>query len=112
YICPLAAAIFHRSSPSASADSPLRSFILFTTGRNIPGGAETMHFESRQSVLRVVALVLVTLFIVPMGLMAQSHVVSPADLQHQAVAASQVRQHNLETVQNFLSTPVAQKAMK
>jgi len=71
-----------------------------------------MHFESRQSVLHVVALVLVTLFIVPMGLMAQSHVVSPADLQHQAVVASQVRQHNLETVQNFLSTPVAQKAMK
>jgi hypothetical protein len=44
--------------------------------------------------------------------MAQSHVVSPADLRHQAAAASLVRQHNLETVQNFLSTPVAEKAMK
>ena len=71
-----------------------------------------MHSDSRQSVRRLVALVLFTVFIVPVGLMAQSHVVSPADLQHQAVAASQVRQHNLDTVQNFLSTPVAEKAMK
>lgn len=71
-----------------------------------------MHSDSRQSVRRLVALVLFTVFIVPVGLMAQSHVVSPADLQQQAVAASQVRQHNLDTVQNFLSTPVAEKAMK
>ncbi len=71
-----------------------------------------MHSDSRQSVRRLVALVLFTVFVVPVGLMAQSHVVSPADLQHQAVAASQVRQHNLDTVQNFLSTPVAEKAMK
>ena len=71
-----------------------------------------MHSDSRQSVKRLVALLLFTVFIVPVGLMAQSHVVSPADLQHQAVAASQVRQHNLDTVQNFLSTPVAEKAMK
>ena len=71
-----------------------------------------MHSDSRQSVKRLVALLLFTVFIVPVGLMAQSHVVSPADLQHQAVAASQVRQHNLETVQNFLSTSVAEKAMK
>ncbi len=71
-----------------------------------------MHSDSRQSVKRLVALLLFTVFIVPVGLMAQNHVVSPADLQHQAVAASQVRQHNLDTVQNFLSTPVAEKAMK
>jgi hypothetical protein len=71
-----------------------------------------MNFESRQSVRPLVALVLVTLFIVPISLAAQSHVVSPADLQRQAVATSQVRQHNLDAVQNFLSTPVAEKAMQ
>jgi len=58
------------------------------------------------------AVVLVTLFFVPADLVAQSHVVSPADLQKEVVAASQARQRNLETVQQFLSTPTAEKAMK
>jgi len=60
----------------------------------------------------VIATVMVALFIVPTDALAQSHVVSPADLQKEAVAASQVRQHNLETVQQLLSTPTAEKAMK
>jgi hypothetical protein len=38
--------------------------------------------------------------------------VSPADLQKQVMSASQQRQHNLETLQNFLSTPLAEKAIK
>jgi hypothetical protein len=71
-----------------------------------------MHFVLRQSVRFLVALVLVALFIAPSDLLAQSHLVSPADLQHQAVAASQVREHNLETVKNFLSTQTAEKAMQ
>ena len=58
------------------------------------------------------AVVLVTLFFVPADLVSQSHVVSPADLQKEVVAASQARQRNLETVQQFLSTPTAEKAMK
>ena len=71
-----------------------------------------MQFDFRQSLRMVVASVLVALFIVPTDLLAQSHVVSPADLQKQAVAASQVRQKNVETVQHFLSMPTAEKAMK
>ncbi len=71
-----------------------------------------MHFVLRQSVRMVVALVLLTLFIVPTDLLAQSHVVSPADLQKQVMSASQVREHNLQTVTNFLSTPTAEKALK
>lgn len=71
-----------------------------------------MHFVLRQSVRFLVALVLVALFIVPSDLLAESHLVSPADLQQQVVAASQVREHNLKTVQNFLSTPTAEKAMQ
>jgi hypothetical protein len=71
-----------------------------------------MQFDLRQSLRVAIAMILVTLFIVPTDALAQSHVVSPADLQKQAVAASQVRQHNLETVQHLLSTPAAENAMK
>jgi hypothetical protein len=71
-----------------------------------------MQFDLRQSLRMAIATVLVALFIVPTDALAQSHVVSPADLQKQAVAASQARQHNVETVQHFLSTPTAEKALK
>jgi hypothetical protein len=71
-----------------------------------------MHFVLRQSVRFLVALFLVAIFIVPSDLLAQSHLVSPADLQQHVVAASQVREHNLQTVQNFLSTQTAEKAMQ
>lgn len=71
-----------------------------------------MHFVLRQSVRMLIALVLVTLFLVPSDLLAQSHVVSPADLQKQVVTATQVREQNLQTVEHFLSTPTAEKAMK
>lgn len=71
-----------------------------------------MQFDLRQCLRMAIAIVLVALFIVPNDSLAQSHVVSPAELQKQAVAASQVRQHNVETVQHFLSTPTAEKALK
>lgn len=61
--------------------------------------------------LRVVsACVLVTIFAVPPSLRAQAHIVSSTDLQQRLLAASQVRQKNLATVQQFLSTPTAEKA--
>lgn len=66
----------------------------------------------RQSVQPLIALLLVTLFLIPADLRAQSHVVSPADLQQQVISNSQQRQHNIDTLQQFLSTPVAEKAMK
>ena len=59
----------------------------------------------------VIAFVLVTLFLVPTDLMAQSHVVSPADLHKSVTDASQTRQQNLTTVRQFLSSPVAKKAL-
>jgi hypothetical protein len=71
-----------------------------------------MHFVLRQSVRMLIALVLVTLFLVPSDLLAQSHVVSPAELQKQVVTSTQVREQNLQTVEHFLSTPTAEKAMK
>ena len=71
-----------------------------------------MQFDLRQSARMVIALVLVTLFLVPTDLVAQSHVVSPADLQKEVLAASQARQHNLDTVRQFLSSTTAEKAIK
>jgi hypothetical protein len=71
-----------------------------------------MQSVLRQSARPMIALLLVTLFLIPADLRAQSHVVSPADLQKQVMSASQQRQHNLETLQQFLSTPLAEKAMK
>jgi hypothetical protein len=66
----------------------------------------------RQYTRSVIAVVLVAFFVVPADLVAQSHVVTPADLQKKVVAASQARQRDLEAVQHFLSTPAAEKAMK
>ena len=40
-----------------------------------------MQFDLRQSLRMAIATVLVALFIVPTDALAQSHVVSPADLQ-------------------------------
>jgi len=42
----------------------------------------------------------------------ETHVVSAADLQKEMVSASQVKQHNLETLQVFVSSEMAQKALK
>jgi uncharacterized membrane protein YheB (UPF0754 family) len=79
-----------------------------------------MQLNLRQSLRGVIAGALVTFFLVPSDLIAQNnvaqsvqnHVVSPADLQQQVTATSQTRQQNLNTVQQFLSTPMAEKAMK
>jgi hypothetical protein len=66
----------------------------------------------RQCVRVATASILVTIFAVPTNLLAQAHVVSPADLQKQMVTATQVRQRNLEAVRQFFSTPKAEKALK
>lgn len=71
-----------------------------------------MQFDLRQCLRMAIAVVLAALFIVPTDALAQSHVVSPADLQNAAVASSQTRQHNLDSVQNLLSSPAAEKAIK
>jgi len=65
-----------------------------------------------QSVRAFAACILVAIFVVPPSLVAQSHVVSPADLQKEMIANTQARQHNLETVRQFLSSPKAENALK
>lgn len=71
-----------------------------------------MRFSVWQPVRTLMAGVLAVFFAFPSNLAAQAHVVSPADLQKETVAASQTRQRNLETVAQFLSSPRAQKALK
>jgi hypothetical protein len=71
-----------------------------------------MQFFLRQTLRMALATLLVALFIVPTEALAQSHVVSPADLQEATTAASQVRQHNMDSIQRLLSTPTAEKALK
>jgi len=43
---------------------------------------------------------------------AQDHLVSPDTLQQQVQANAAARQQNIQTVSNFLSTPIAERAMK
>jgi hypothetical protein len=66
----------------------------------------------RQFVRVVTTCVLITVFTVPPGLIGQTHVVSPTELQQETMAAGQTRRHNLETVRQFLSSPSAEKALK
>jgi hypothetical protein len=58
------------------------------------------------------ALVLAMIFTVPQNLLADTHVVSPSDLQKQIVETTRNRQQNLTSVREFLSTTTAEKAMK
>ena len=71
-----------------------------------------MAFDLKRFVQVLTACVLVTFFLLPSEALAQSHVVSPADLQKEMVKSTQARQHNLDTVKQFLSTPMAEKALK
>jgi hypothetical protein len=57
-------------------------------------------------------LVLTMIFAVPQNLLADTHVVSPSDLQKQMVETTHDRQQNLNSVRGFLSTSTAEKAMK
>jgi hypothetical protein len=66
----------------------------------------------RQSVRALAAGTLALVFMIPQDVLAQNHVVSPSELQSAAVASTQARQRNLDTLQRFVSTPAAEKALK
>ena len=71
-----------------------------------------MSFGPRQSVRALIACLFILFFTIPPDVLAQNHVVTPADLQKEMANATQTRQHNLETLEKFLSTPAAEKALK
>jgi hypothetical protein len=62
----------------------------------------------------LVGAVLVVVFLIPQNAVAQTaqHVVSPSDLEKAAVDASQARQKNLDTLNNFLSSGKAKEALE
>jgi hypothetical protein len=65
----------------------------------------------RRTIRISTACLLVAIFSLPSNLLAQSHVVSLAELKEQAKAASQARQNHVETLQRFLSSPAGQHAL-
>jgi hypothetical protein len=66
----------------------------------------------RQFVRALAAGTLALVFMIPQDVLAQNHVVSPSELQSAAVASTQAHQRNLDTLQQFMSTPAAEKALK
>jgi hypothetical protein len=55
---------------------------------------------------------LLTVLLLAPAARAQDHLVSPDTLQQQVQANAATRQQNIDTVTNFLSTPIAERAMK
>ena len=51
-------------------------------------------------------------FAVPQRMLAQDHVVTSSDLQKDIAGASALRQNNLKHVDDFISSPSAQQAIK
>jgi tetrahydromethanopterin S-methyltransferase subunit G len=68
------------------------------------------QFQFRLISALAVAVILTTL--VPAGLAADQHVVKSGDLQQALVNASNARQDNIEKVETFLASEVAQQALK
>jgi len=71
-----------------------------------------MHFDMPKYVRVMTSCVLATIFAVPPSLLAQVHVVSPSELQKEVAAATQVRQKNIEKVNQLFSSRAAEKALK
>ena len=59
----------------------------------------------------VTACLLCAVFGISENLVAQTPIVTQEELQKAIVAATQSRQQNIETIQQFLSSPTAQKAL-
>jgi hypothetical protein len=75
-----------------------------------------MGEEEMLSLRRVVriatACALAFVFAIPQDVLAQSHVVSLAELQSATVASAETRQKNIDTIRQFVSSPTAEKALK
>ena len=59
----------------------------------------------------LVVLLLALVLAIPQNAIAQSHVVSSADLQRDVAAASAARHRNLAQLEGFLSSPAARQAL-
>jgi hypothetical protein len=71
-----------------------------------------MHFGLRQSLGLLFFSLLLTIFVFPLTLRAQSHVVSPTDIHNELVNATQTRQKNLQKAKDIFSSDAAKSALK
>jgi hypothetical protein len=69
-----------------------------------------MRFDLWQSIRLLASCLLLT--ICATGALAQSHVVSPADIHKELVNAGQTRRQNLEKVRGLFSSDEARKALE
>lgn len=60
---------------------------------------------------RSLSLFAVALLLIPSGLLAVDHVVSPADLRKELAASSQTRNQNLATLRSLLASEPGRKAL-
>ncbi len=71
-----------------------------------------MNLDVKRFARYTAAMGLIAAFTLPTPLLAQEQLVSPGELQKQAVAATESRQRNMESLNKSLSTPAAEKALK
>jgi dihydrodipicolinate reductase len=73
-----------------------------------------MHSDLKQYARSLMAAALVAVFAIPNNAVAQAanHVVSPSDLAKATVDASQQRQQNIDTLNQFFSSEKAQRALE
>jgi hypothetical protein len=71
-----------------------------------------MHFGLRQSGRALITCLFITLFAFPHNLLAQTQVVSPSDIHKELVKTTQMRQKNLQKVEQLFSYDTGQKALK
>jgi hypothetical protein len=71
-----------------------------------------MPFAWKHKPAAIVSLFLLVLFVLPLRVRAQTHVVSPETLQDDVAKASLARQSNLQKLDHFFSSPSAQASLK
>ncbi len=71
-----------------------------------------MHSGARQTLGLLFFSLLLTIFVFPSSLQAQSHVVSPTDIHTELVNATKTRQKNLEKAQSIFSSNKAKNALE
>ncbi len=70
-----------------------------------------MSLTYRRYIQTIAATFVFAIFAVPQ-LVAQSHIVSPAELQKETISASHNRQQNADTLMGAFSNPKVEKALK
>ena len=71
-----------------------------------------MHLDLRQSVRLLAQCFLITVFVLPSSLLAQSHVVSQADIHKELINAAQTRQKNLDKTRRLFSSDETREALE